>query len=204
LRKAVTNSSDSLYRIEYESLDVYPINGNLRLTHFRLIPDETVYKKLVVQQKAPDNLYHLEVDALIIKNANAKEAVQSKKLKVADIIIDKPQLTIYNKRQDYNEHSEVQKENKPLHQLLKDIFQELSVNQVKLNDINFSFVNRNYEEERITSLKNLNITISDILIDSLSAQDTSRVYYTKNVDINIKDYQIATPDSLYIVKLADL
>ena len=96
------------------------------------------------------------------------------------------------------------KENKPLHQLLKDIFQELSVNQVKLNDINFSFVNRNYEEERITSLKNLNITISDILIDSLSAQDTSRVYYTKNVDINIKDYQIATPDSLYIVKLADL
>ncbi len=204
LKNAITSSSDGLYRIEYKSLDVHPINGNLKLTHFKLIPDKEAYNKLVAHKKAPDNLYHLEVDALIIRKANAKEAVQSKKLHVADIIINKPQLTIYNNRQDYNDTVSHKKENKPLHELLKDIFKELKVKQIKLNDINFTFVNKNQKEEKRTSLKNLNITINDISIDSLSAEDSSRVYYTKNVVINIKDYKIATPDSLYFVKLEDL
>src|SRR5690606_5392134 len=44
----------------------------------------------------------------------------------------------------------------------------------------------------------------DLLVDSLASVDTSRVYYTKNIELNIKNYEIATPDSLYRVKLEDL
>lgn len=204
LKKAVINSSDSLYRIEYKKLDVHPLNGNLKLTHFKLIPDTNIYNKLVALKKAPDNMYHLEVDALIIREANAKEAVTSKKLTVADIIINNPQLMIYNNRQDYNDTVTTVKEQRPLHTLLKDIFSELKVNQVELNNINFTFINKSNNEEKRTSLKNLDIKISDILVDSLASIDSSRVYYTKNVEITIKDYKIATPDSLYFVKLEDL
>ncbi|MFD1631497.1 hypothetical protein [Pseudopedobacter beijingensis] len=205
LKKAVLSSTDSLYRIEYKTLDIHPINGNLKLTHFKLIPDTTVYKKLDAKQAAPDNLYELEVAALVIKNANAKEAVTTKELKVADIIIDKPTLIIYNNRRDYNDIVKVEKENnKPLHQLIKDIFKDVNVGKIELRDINFTFVNQSNINQKRTSLKNLDITITDIKIDSSAALDKSRVYYTKDVTLNIKDYKIVTPDSLYIIKLENL
>ncbi|RZL40689.1 MAG: hypothetical protein EOO93_30900, partial [Pedobacter sp.] len=82
LKNAVISSSDSLYRIEYDNLDVNPINGNLKLVEFKLIPVMEVYERLKAEKKAPDNIYRLEVDALIIQNANAKEAVSTKKLSV--------------------------------------------------------------------------------------------------------------------------
>ncbi len=205
LKNAVINSSDSLYRIEYKTLDIHPVNGNLKLTRFKLIPNPEVYKRLDANQSAPDNLYELEVSALVIKNANAKEAVTSKELKVADIIINKPKLTIYNNRRDYNDTISVKKkDDRPLHQLIKDIFKDIRVQKVELRDINFAFVNRSNPEEKRTALKNLDITITDIQIDSNAALDKSRVYYTKDVVINIKDYHIATPDSLYFVKLENL
>lgn len=205
LKNAVLSSTDSLYRIEYKTLDIHPINGNLKLTNFKLIPDTAVYKKLDAEKAAPDNLYELEVSALVIKNANAKQAVTTKELKVADIIINKPKLIIYNNRRDYNDTLAVKKrDHKPLHQLLKNIFKDVKIGQIDLRDIDFTFVNQSNIDEKRTSLKNLDITITDIKIDSSAALDKSRVYYTKDVTVNIKDYKIVTPDSLYIVKLENL
>ncbi len=204
LKKAVINSTDSLYKIEYKNIDVNPLNGNLKLVDFKLIPVMSVYQKLKYARKAPDNLYHLSVDALVIRNANAKEAVKTKKLNITDIIIDHPQLEIINERQSYNDTVEVKKPKKNPYQLIKDIFKELKINTIKLQNIDFTFINKSNKIEKKTSLKNLNIEINDLLIDSLSSEDKSRVYYTKNVQLNISKYQIATPDSLYYVKMDNL
>ncbi len=204
LKRAVTNSTDSLYKITYKKLDVNPLNGNLRLVDFKLIPIMEVYEKLKEAKEAPDNLYELSVNELVIRNANAKEAVKSKRLNVAEIIIDHPQLSIINDRQDYNDTVATVKNRKNPYDLIKDIFKELKINHIQLKDIDFTFINRNNKVERQTSLKNLNISINDLLIDSLASLDTSRVYYTKNVQVNIDDYQISTPDSLYFVKMSNL
>lgn len=204
LKKAVINSTDSLYKIEYKNIDVNPLNGNLKLVDFKLIPVMEVYEKLKAAKEAPDNLYELNVDALVIRNANAKDAVSTKKLNIAAIIIDHPQLKIINDRQTYNDTVKVMKEKKNPYQLIKNIFKELRINQIKLKDVDFTFINKSNEVEKQTSLKNLNIDINDLLIDSLSSEDKSRVYYTKNVQINIDDYRIATPDSLYYVKMSNL
>lgn len=204
LKKAVINATDSLYKIEYKSIDINPLNGNLKLLDFRLVPDSVIYEKLKLLKKAPDNLYQLSVDALVIKNANAQEAVQSKKLNIADILIDHPQLKIINDRQAYNDTVTIVKERKSPHELIKNVFKELKINSISLQDVDFTFVNKSNKVEKQTSLKNLNIKINDLLIDSLSSQDKSRVYYTKNVQIEINKYQIATPDSLYDVKMSNL
>ena len=204
LKNAVLRSTDSLYRIEYKKIDVNPINGNLKLVDFKLIPDSMVYEKLKAAKKAPNNLFELSVDVLIIKNANAKEAVNTKKLTIANILIDQPQLKIINNRQFYNDTEVKIKDKKTPYELIKDIFKELKINNITLKDVDFTFVNKSNKVERQTKLKNLNIEINDLLIDSLSTEDKSRVYYTKNVQININKYEIATPDSLYNVKMNNL
>ncbi len=204
LKSAILNSTDSLYSISYKSIDVSPLNGNLKVINFKLTPNLKIYNKLVALQKAPNNLFQLNVDKLIITNANAKKAVAEKKLNIETIEINHPQLTITNKRQSYNDTLTKVKNNKTLFQLIKNIFNEVQVGNISLNNIDFTHVNSNKNKIKKTAIKNLNISITDILVDSLSQNDTSRLYYTKSIDIKLEGYKIATPDSLYYVNVDSL
>lgn len=204
LKNATIKATDSLYAISYKSIDVNPITGNLKIIDFKLSPNASVYKKLERWHKAPNNLFQLSVDKLIIKNANAKKAVADKKLQIEEIIIDHPQLIITNKRQSYNDTLTKVKNNKTLFQLIKNIFNEVQVGKIALNNIYFTHINTSNQKIKKTAIKNLNISIADVLVDSLSQTDVSRLYYTKSIDIKLLGYKIATPDSLYFVKIDSL
>ena len=203
LKDMVLNSSDSLYRIEYSDFDLNLSSGNATLSDFKLIPDSAVYEKLVALKKAPDNLFILGVKKLTIKNVGAKKAWQEKILEISHIGIDKPSLTIINKRYAFNDTVKVGKPKTP-YQIIKKVFKRLKIDSIALNDISVNYINKSNLVTKQTALKHLDISISNILIDSLSAIDTSRFYYTKGVNVTLHDYKIATPSGLYDVGLKQI
>jgi hypothetical protein len=203
LKELILKSTDSLYRIEYSDFDLNLASGNATLSDFKLIPDTNVYNRLVEQKKAPDNLFILGVDKLTITNVGAKKAYQDKILNVGSITIDKPSLTVVNKRYAFNDTVKVGQPKTP-YQLIKNIFKELRIDSVSLKDISLNYINKNEALARQTALKHLDIKISNVLIDSVSAQDTSRFYYTKGVEVIIHNYKVATPDSLYTSEIKEI
>lgn len=203
LKELILKSTDSLYRIEYSDFDLNLASGNATLSDFKLIPDTNVYNRLVEQKKAPDNLFILGVDKLTITNVGAKKAYQDKILNVGSITIDKPSLTVVNKRYAFNDTVKVGQPKTP-YQLIKNIFKELRIDSVSLKDISLNYINKNEALARQTALKHLDIKISNVLIDSISAQDTSRFYYTKGVEVIIHNYKVATPDSLYTSEIKEI
>lgn len=200
LKELVLNSTDSLYRIEYSDFELNLSSGNATLSNFKLIPDSVVYARLVAAKKAPDNLFVLGVKKLTIENVGAKKAWQEKILTVSHIGIDKPSLTIINKRYAFNDTVKVGKPKTP-YQIIKKVFKQLKVDSISLNDISVNYINKSNPVTKKTALKHLDISISNILIDSLSALDTTRFYYTKGVEVTLHDYKIATPSGLYDVGL---
>jgi hypothetical protein len=204
LKKAVLSSTDSLYSISYKSIDVNPLTGNLNVIGFKLTPDSNVYKKMVNFHTAPNNLFKLEVDKLLILNANASKAVAEKKLSIGSILIDHPKLTIINDNHSFNDTAGIVKKDKTLFQLIKNIFKEVHVKEISLRQIDFTHVKKSTNKIKKTAIKNLDISIRDILVDSLSQTDPTRLYYTKNIVIKLLDYKIATPDSLYYAKIDKL
>lgn len=200
LKELVLKSTDSLYHIGYSDFDLNIASGNATLKDFKLIPDTAVYQKLVALKKAPDNLFRLDVKKLTIKNVGAREAYQERILNIDNISIDKPNLTIINKRYAFNDTVKVGKSKTP-YQLINKIFKQLKIDSISLKDISVNYINKSDAVTRHTALKHLDINISDITIDSLSANDPNRFYYTKGVEVILHDYEINTPDSLYKVKL---
>ena len=196
LKELVLKTTDSLYHIEYSDFDLNITSGNATLTDFKLIPDTTIYNKLVALKKAPDNLFTLSVKKLTITNLGAVKAYKEKILNISSISIENPSLTVVNKRFKFNDTVKVGKPKSP-YELIKKTFKQLHIDSISLKDISLNYINKSNPIEKHTALKHLNINISDVVIDSLSDKDTSRFYYTKGVDITIKDYKIATPDSLY-------
>ncbi|MGY3214935.1 hypothetical protein [Mucilaginibacter sp. HD30] len=203
LKEMILKSTDSLYRIEYSDFDLNLASGNATLSDFKLIPDTNIYNKLVEQKKAPDNLFILGVDKLTIKNVGAKKAYQDKILNVSSITIDEPRLTVINKRYAFNDTVKVGNPKTP-YQLVKNIFKEVRVDSISLKNISLNYINKNEPKTKQTALKNLDINISNVLIDSLSAQDESRFYYTKGVDVIIRNYKVKTPDSLYTSAIKEI
>ena len=203
LKELVLKSTDSLYHIEYSDFDLNITSGNATLVNFRLVPDTAIYNKLVALKKAPDNLFILNVKKLSIKNVGARKAYQEKILDINSISIEKPSLTIISKRFNFNDTVKVGKPKSP-YQLLKKVFKQLHIGSISLQDISLNYINKNNPVTKQTALRHLDINISDIFIDSLSARDTSRFYYTKGVDVTVHNYHVATPDSLYYADLKSI
>ncbi len=200
LKELVLKTSDSLYQIEYSDFELNIHSGNATIYDFRLIPDTLVYNKLVKLKKAPDNLFILSVKKLTIKNIGAKKAYRDKILDIDNITIDKPNLTVINKRFKFNDTVKVGKPETP-YQMIKKVFKQLRIDSIALNDISLNYINKNKPVTRQTILKHLDIAVSDVFIDSLSGQDPARFYYTKDVNVTVHDYHIGTPDGLYNAKL---
>ncbi|RCH53739.1 hypothetical protein DJ568_15990 [Mucilaginibacter hurinus] len=196
LKELVLESTDSLYRIEYSDFDVDITSGDATLSDFKLIPDTLVYNKMVALKKAPDNLFTLSVKKLGLKNLEAKKAYQDKILNADLVFIEAPELTIVNKRYAYNDTVKVGKPKTP-YEIIKKTFKKLRVDSVALNNISLTYINKNGSSIRKSSLKDLHISVSDIFVDSLSAQDSSRFYYTKGIEVTVNNYEINTPDNLY-------
>jgi len=203
LKELVLRSSDSLYHIEYSDFDLNMASGNATLSDFKLIPDTAVYQKLVAQRKAPDNLFILSVKKLSIKNVGAKKAYQEKILNIDNISIENPNLTIINKRYSFNDTVKVGKPKTP-YEIIKKVFKQLRIDSISLKDISLNYINKSNPVTKQTALKHLDIDISNVVIDSLSAQDDSRFFYTKGINITLHDYKIATPDGLYNIALKQL
>jgi hypothetical protein len=196
LKELVLKSSDSLYHIEYSDFDLNLTSGDAILSDFKLVPDSAVYEKLVTQKKAPDNLFTLSVKKLSIKNVGASKAYKEKILIIDNITIEKPSLTIVNKRYSFNDTVKVGKPKTP-YQIIKNIFKQLKIDSISLKDISVNYINKSNPITKQTAIRHLDINISNIAIDSVSALDTSRFYYTKGIEFTLHNYRAATPDSMY-------
>lgn len=194
----ILNSSDSLYRVEYDDLDFNLVTGNAHLHNFKLIPDTTVYKLLKAQRKAPDNLYDVSVAQLDINNFHPKRIYTMRKLNIDEIIIKNPDIKVINETQVYNDTIQP-KDKRTLYQKISKILNQLTIGNIAFENVNVTYTNRNEAKEKITRLKNVNINVDDLRVDSASQADSMRFYNARSVDFKMDDYRIATGDSLYYI-----
>ncbi|MEH6304114.1 hypothetical protein RYH73_00605 [Olivibacter sp. CPCC 100613] len=197
------SSSDSLYRVSYDDLDFNMVTGNAYLYNFKLIPDTNVYKELIMQKKAPDNVYEVSVARLAIRNFHPKRIYTERKLNIDEIIIENPDIKIVNQTHAYNDTIQ-SKDKRTLYQKISKILNELTVEHIAFENVNIAYTNRNEKKEKTTRLKNVNINIKDLRVDSTSREDSLRFYNARSVDFTMNDYRIATGDSLYYIDLKEI
>ncbi len=201
IKEAVINSTDSLYVVGYEDLNFNLITGKASITGFRLTVDTVRYGELERIQRAPDNVYNIRVENLRINNFHPRRVLTDQKLHINAIVIDTPSIHIVNTYHAYNDTPSVhqEKDTRTLYQRISHILEEVSVGDIHFNGIQFRFSKRTDSATNETVLNNLNVKLSDILIDSLSQFDTSRFYHTRAIDVDVPGFRYETPDSFYYV-----
>jgi len=203
IRELVLEATDSLYTIEFSEVNMNMITGRASLDDVKIIPDTSIYRKQITKRHAPNNIYFVTLKKLEIKNFHPWRLLMHKKLKVDVLLFDKPDVIMVNRQFDFNEPKSDTSGKTPFRYISKYL-KELRVNKIDLRNISFKYINNNLQVPEADSVRNLNITLKDWLIDSESANDRNRLYLLKDVIISLNDYTFATPDSMYHIKLNQL
>ncbi len=199
LREVVKNATQQLYHIDFDKVSINFLSGNAYLTNVKIIADTLVYKDLVGGKLAPNNLYDIRLNRLVIKNVHPLKIYFKKILEIDQILFDGPEITMTNQILPFNEDKSTAVDKSP-YDYIKGFFTTLNVKSIDFKDAKFTYVDRNGAKPEIDTVININISLKDWLIDEHSADDTSRFYLLKDAYIYLNDYKYATADSLYFIK----
>lgn len=97
LKKMIYDASDGLYHIEYSAFNLDINAGKGIITNFKLIPDSNVYKQLLAAHKAPDNVFHVSTDSLLINNFGFTKTNDGRRFNIAALIMRRPIIRLVTK-----------------------------------------------------------------------------------------------------------
>jgi hypothetical protein len=199
VKQLVSSTTENLYHIEFSGISVNCLTGDASLSQVRFIADTLVLKKLIAAKRAPNNIYHIELEKLSIRNVHPFRVYFKRRLAIDQIIINHPKITMVNKQYDYNENRPPRPLQSPF-DFVSKYLEEVRIASIDFNEVSLKYVDNNHAVPVIDSLEHLNVSLKDWLIDVNSARDTSRLYLLKDIRLQLSDYSYATADSMYHVK----
>ncbi|RZL46277.1 MAG: hypothetical protein EOP00_15490 [Pedobacter sp.] len=203
LKELVLKTTQGLYQVEFSELHTNLLTGSATIIDVNIVPDTTVYKRMIVAKNAPNNLYYIKLKKVAIKRFHPFNIYFNKKVEVDLLLFDKPEIRMVNRHFDFNDNRPPRPRKSP-YDYIKKLFASLRVKTVDFRNSKFTYVNNNGAFADVDSVNNLSIKLTDWLIDSLSAEDNSRFYLLKDVDVNLNNYSFATPDSMYHLNVNQL
>lgn len=203
LKEVVHHSTGGLYTLKYEDLNLNIGLGNVTLSQAELIPDSVVYKQMVLRKEAPNNRYHIKLKALKVRRFSLMDVLSNRKLNIKTIIFEEAEIHLTSEYHAYND-TIAKKPHKTLYENIKDIFTSVNVRDIKIDNVKFTYAKIDQGKTSEIKLDKVNINVHDVLVDQTSIDDSTRIFYTKMVDVQVPGFEYDLPDGIYRVKFADL
>jgi hypothetical protein len=199
LKSTVAEASDGLYKIDFSTAELKILQGRIVVYNITLKPDTAVYRQKLKQHLAPNNLYELKVNRLVLKHIHPFKLYFSKRLDIGQIVLSAPELRatyLLNHKKDTTE-----KDKRTLYQKIKKSLKSIHVGEIQLNDVKLKYEDYSGSKIAVSELKELHLMAKELLIDSTTQTDTSRFFYCKDVITDINNFTWQTKDKLYTFKV---
>lgn len=201
IKTAVLESTDSLYHLDFEDINYEFVSGRATVSGVVWRADSNLYERLKKIKKMPDNIYQGKVNNIKLTGLRPWTIFFSNKLELNTITIKDPNVELIHEKHAYNSF----KTAKSPYQIISKFVKSFSVKKIIFENINFTYSNfGSPHKPHISKVENLDLEVSDLLIDSVSGHDKNRFYYTKECIFSLKKIQIPSQDSLNTLKINEL
>lgn len=191
IEKGVLKATDRLYRISFSDITYNPTLGDIVISDVYFTPDTNIYNRLHALKKAPDDLLNIHVPTVKLGGVFPLSVIFTKILDMSTVNINQPTITVLHKRQEYNKTID-SVERKTPYQLISKFVKSLQIDRVLLKDVDFTYENRGFTKPKKSVIQNLDVEITNIVVDSLSDKSQQKVYYADDYTFSIKE--ISLPD----------
>lgn len=202
VKDVVSKSSDGLYTISFSSAELNVLSGSIVLYNITLKPDTAIYNAKRNQHLAPNNLIQLHIKRLTVSHIHPLRLYFQHKLNIGQIIINKPELNM--SYQLNHTKDTVVKDSRTAWKRISKSLNSIHVASILLDDIKFKYEDYSGHKLAISELKEMNLSATDLLIDSATQTDKSRLLYCRDIITRINNYSGKTPNGLYSYKITSL
>jgi hypothetical protein len=199
VRDVVLTSSDSLYKADFSDAELHILQGKIVIYNITLKPDTAVYNKKKKQHLAPNNLVELHAKKLILQQVHPFSLYFRHKLNIGQIVVNEPEVKI--SYQLNHTKDTVVKDHRTAWQKISKSLRSIRVGQILLNDVKFKYQDYSGNKVAISELKEMNMNATDLLIDSATQTDRSRLLYCEDIVTELNNYTGRTPSGLYTYRI---
>lgn len=203
LKEIVKNSTNGLYSLTYDDLDLNLALGNVTLKNAKLIPDSAVYRQQVLSKQAPNNQYKIELSALKIRRFSLFDILTRKKLSIKSIVLENADIHLINEYHAYNDTIRSEPK-KSLYDNFKDVLKSIDVRDIQVDNVKFKMTKLADGQASHFTVDSIAISVQDVLLDETSIHDSSRFLFTKMIDIQIPNFEYEMSDNIYRASFKDL
>lgn len=196
IKEGIYVASDRLYRIDFKDIHLNLVTGSVVLDSLKFTPDTNIFRLLKARKEAPSHLFRIKVASLKLNRIQILTAYFDKKINLNSIVLTKPSIDMVYYR--VPKRIDELKDKGTLYQQISETIKSIRVEQIKIVDADFDYYSG---EKKLNAVKHLTVNVKDVLIDSLSQYDTTRVFHSKNIGFELAGYQSKTKDKMYTLKV---
>lgn len=190
LEKAIEKSNKGFYKVSYENMKVDEDAGSLFVTNMNVFFDSLRYVMAEQNGEAPPMLFRIYIPEISVVGVKTQSALLDKEIIGRKLEIKNPVINL-----EYTYQGKDSIRNIPTKEVYEQVLGNLGLVQMDSVIISGAHVrtsNRN-SGKLIIDVKDINISLMNVRIDSLAYTDTSRFLFSKDISVNIT--KVAWPSS---------
>lgn len=202
LDKLIVAGSDSLYNFRLEKVKVNFWAGSVKIENFKIDIDSSRYAEREKAKSLPALTFSMDLGKGSINGINLVALAMKKKISIQSIISKNTDLKI--SRHFVKSNEEIKTDGQPLWKTLRPDIDGIAIDRIMLDDINLNYSNADSAKAFTFKLEHLSAVLDNTNVDSVSATDTSRILFTKNIFLQLKKTRLQTADALYTMDVKNL
>ena len=155
------------------------------------------------QKSSMHSKYQVLIPKAIIKSTDIHQFYKNKIIPIESVVLTDAKIKYWPGQE--NTHITLDKiMDFELYPLIKDEFTSVSIANFRLNNAQLTLYKNQTVDVCQQELKNIHINLEDFLLDSISSQDTSRIFYSKNIEFSASGYELTLGDNIHRIKAGEL
>ena len=200
LQNKIHKTSNGLYEINFDKFRYNIFTGQATVTDFKLIPNEQLYQELKKEGKAKSSLYGLSYEKLVLKSLDLKQIYFTRTIHLHEIQLIKPVInfvaypdTIHKKKEKFKRIY------KDIYPMMSIFFSEVKIDSISVSDGSFTG-KQTIKTGQINEGEYLfSAILRDFDLNAYQYYEQDRVFYSKDIELIIKNFKYSLADSLYFL-----
>lgn len=189
------NLADSIHVLSAESATYSFKKSHIEAKNIELKP---INSEISIHAK-----YNIFVPSLKITSSHIKEFYRNNSIPIDSLILSDAKIKFWPGQKRIKTQLEYSDEFN-LYELIKDEFSSISIKNFRLNHAQLMLFKNPGDSASQQELKNITINLNDFKLDSVSRQDTSRIFYARNIDFSASEYELTLGDNFHRISVGNL
>ncbi|HZL08613.1 MAG TPA: hypothetical protein VFC65_01340 [Prolixibacteraceae bacterium] len=187
--------ADSIHAISAESVTYSMKRSYIEAHNIELKP---LHQELSVK-----NRYHIIVPLAKITSTHINEFYRNNAIPIDSMILTGAKIEYWPGEMSKKLNLHTIKD-LDLYDLIKNEFTSVRIENFKLRNAQVKLFRTQTDITSQQELKNITINLEDFLLDSTSLEDTSRIFYAKNIDFSASQYELTLGDNIHRIRVGNL